>query len=90
MVWSIGLLMPVWLFVSNFINKWLSGTELPGAWLYVSVILGAVICGIVISFSALAVWRRVSLVLISWILIAGEVLALGAFELSRSGLAGTH
>lgn len=66
----------------------LTGVSLPGGWLYASIILGAVICGISELFVNCAIWQWVALVFASWLLLVGEVLMLGAFLLSRSGLKG--
>jgi hypothetical protein len=89
-VWTVGLLMPLWLLVADLTIQRFSGTRLSGVWLYVSVIAAAVLCASVIAFSRFAVWQRIALVLASWLLLAGEALALGAFELSKTGLAGTQ
>lgn len=89
-VWIVGLLMPLWLLAADSMIQRFSGTQLSGAWLHVSVIGGALICAVVVAFSRLAVWQRVALMFASWLLLAGEVLILGALELSRNGLAGTQ
>jgi hypothetical protein len=82
--------MPVWFFAADLFNERLTQTNIPGRWLYVSIIFGAAICGIAISFLKFAVWQRMALVFASWLLIFGEVLMLGTFFLSRSGLKGTQ
>jgi hypothetical protein len=56
----------------------------------VSVIVGALVCAVAIARSSFAVWQRIALVFASWLLLAGEVLTLGAFLLSRGGLRGVQ
>jgi hypothetical protein len=90
LIWGIGFLMPLWLAIADPISKSLFGTELSGRWLYVSVIAGASICAIAVFVSAFSIWQRVALVIGSWVLLAGEVLVLGAFYLSKNGLVGTQ
>ncbi len=86
--WSIGLLMPLWLLVADLLLQRFTGTPLPGAWLYVGMIVAAVLCAVVISFSCFPIWQRIALVFASWLLLAGEVLIIGVFELARSGVKG--
>lgn len=80
--------MPVWLLVADYICKHVAGTELSGAWLYVSFVAGALLCAGAVIVSGASVLRRGLLIFASWLVLALEILALGAFELSRSGLVG--
>ena len=80
--------MPVWLLAADFFCERVAGTELSGRWLYVSIVAGALLCAGAIVVSGLSVLRRILFVFASWLLLAAEVLVLGAFELSRSGLGG--
>jgi len=85
-MWAVGFLAPVWLLV---IGRFTSG-HISGAWLYVSVIVGALVCAVAIARSSFAVWQRIALVLASWLLLAGELLTLAAILLSRAGLRGVQ
>ena len=89
-LWIIGLLMPLWLLVTDSVIQRFTGVPLSGAWLHISVIVAAVFCAVVIAFSRFAVWQRIALVFASWLLLVGEVLTLGAFLLSRDGLRGVQ
>ena len=82
--------MPVWLLVADYVCKHVAGTELSGGWLYVSIVAGALLCAGVVVVSGASVLKRGLFIFASWLLLALEILALGAFELSRSGLSGTQ
>lgn len=64
--------------------------SISGAWLYVGVIAGAVLCAAALAVSDYSTWQRVALVLASWLLMLGEVLLIGAVLLSRDGLTGVQ
>jgi hypothetical protein len=87
-IWIVGLLMPVWLLLAGNAYKLIAGAELSGRWLYVSIIAGAVLCAGSVLTSELPIVRRVVFVFASWLMLAVEVLLLGVFEFSRSGLTG--
>ena len=89
-LWSFGFLMPVWLLIADLFSERLTGTNLPGGWLYVGIVAGAAVCGIAICLWKVTIWQRLALILASWLLLAGEVLLLGAFSLSQSGLKGVQ
>ena len=80
-MWTVGFLAPVWLLL-------FTPASTPGAWLYVSVLVGAIVCAVAIAMSRFAIWQRIALVFASWLLLGGEVLTLGVFFLSRDGLRG--
>jgi hypothetical protein len=88
LVWCTGFLMPVWLIVADRIYQRVSDSPLSGRWLYASILVGALICAAAILISRLSVLKRIVFVAGSWVLLGVEVLALGAVELSRTGLAG--
>ena len=82
--------MPVWLLVADQIYQRVTGAELSGNWLFVSIGVGALVCAMTIVGSTMPALKRVLFVLASWLLIAGEVLALAVLQLFKSGLAGTQ
>ena len=86
--WSIGFLMPLWLVVIDLMMQRLTGIEVSGAWLYVSVTVAAIICAITVVFSRFTLWQRVALIMTSWLLLVCEVLVLAAAALMRNGLEG--
>jgi hypothetical protein len=86
LMWCIGFLAPVWLLVVER----LMSAPISGAWLYGSIIIGALVCAVAIAVSSFSVWQRVALVFASWLLLVGEVLTLGAFLMSRHGLRGVQ
>src|SRR5688572_33403055 len=89
-IWVSGFLMPLWLFLADLMTQRFAHVSLQGVWLYGGIIAGAIICALVISLSHIAIWQRIALVFASWLLLAGEVLTLGALQLARNGLAGTQ
>jgi len=89
-VWSTGLLAPLWLLLINSLIERFMSVSVSGRWLYASIILGALICATAISVSRFAVWQRIALILASWLLIAGEVLTLGAFLVFNPGVSATQ
>lgn len=82
-MWSVGFLAPVWLLL-------FTPASTSGAWLYVSVLLGAIVCAVAIAMSRFAIWQRIALVFASWLLLGGEVLTLGMFLLWGDGLRGVQ
>jgi len=90
LIWCVGFLSPVWMCVVDLIAQYLTSASISGAWLYVSILLGAVVCSISIAFSRFNLWERIALVFVSWLLLAGEVLAIGALLIMTHGLQGTQ
>ena len=88
LIWSIGMLMPVWLFVADHCYKLFVRKEFSAGWLYVSIIAGALICAGAIATTGLPAFRRILFVFASWLMLAAEVLLLGVFEFARTGLTG--
>jgi len=86
---AVGFFAPTWLMgVDQLVRFADPQAHLPGGLLYVSIIVAAIVSGMLVLTSSLVWWRRFVFVLGVWGLLIVQVLLLGVWALVTGGLEG--